>query len=165
MPAGMKLLHRVEDALLVGLLGAMIVLAGLQILLRNFFDAGLIWIDPLLRLLVLWLGLIGAAIATRQQRHIQIDLLAGRIGPRADCVLRALVAQVGGWTCLVLAWHGLRWVRHDFADGLTAFAGVPAWLAEAIVPLAFAVMGLRFLAQSIVAARELRRPGARSPGA
>ncbi len=108
-------------------------------------------------MLVLWLGLLGAMIATRRQRHIQIDLLGDRLGRRADCVLRALVAQIGGWTCLALAWFGFGWIRLDYADGVTAFAGVPAWLVESIVPLAFAVMGLRFLLQSAVAALELRR--------
>ena len=70
-------LHRAEDALLVLLLSAMIVLAATQIMLRNFFDSGFVWIDPLLRVLVLWLGLIGATVATRNNRHIRIDLLSG----------------------------------------------------------------------------------------
>ena len=36
-------LHRAEDAALALLLGAMVVLAPLQIFLRLFFDAGLPW--------------------------------------------------------------------------------------------------------------------------
>ena len=71
-----KRLHRAEDALLVLLLSAMIALASTQILLRNLFDSGFVWIDPLLRVLVLWLGLIGATVATRNNRHIRIDLLS-----------------------------------------------------------------------------------------
>ena len=162
MRAWIKLLHRVEDSLLAGLLGAMILLAGLQILLRNFFDAGLLWIDPLLRILVLWLGLLGAAVATRRDRHIRIDLLAQRLGARADRWLSACVDQVSGWTCLAVAWFSLRWVRLDYADGLTAFGAVPAWLVEAIVPAAFALIGLRFLLRSVT--RALAGPGADDAG-
>ncbi len=75
MQTWIKRLHRAEDALLVLLLSTMIVLASTQILLRNLFDSGFVWIDPLLRVLVLWLGLIGATVATRNNRHIRIDLL------------------------------------------------------------------------------------------
>ncbi len=152
MAAWIKLLHRIEDSLLAGLLGAMILLAGLQILLRNFFDAGLLWIDPLLRILVLWLGLLGAAVATRNDRHIRIDLLSRRLGAKADRWLAVATDQASGWTCLAVAWFSLRWIHLDFADGLTAFARVPAWLVESIVPVAFALMGVRFLLRSVAAA-------------
>ena len=47
-------LHRAEDALLVLLLSTMILLAGTQIVLRNMLDTGVVWIDPLLRVMVLW---------------------------------------------------------------------------------------------------------------
>ena len=152
MRAWIKLFHRIEDSLLVGLLTAMILLAGLQILLRNFFDAGLLWIDPLLRILVLWLGLLGAAVATRSDRHIRIDLLSRRLGVKTERWLSAGVDQLSGWTCLAVAWFSLGWVRLDYIDGLTAFAAVPAWLVEAIVPAAFALMGLRFVLRPLVAA-------------
>ena len=59
------LLHRVEDAVLALLLGAMILLAPLQIALRLFFNEGLTWADPLIRVLVLWVGLFGAISASR----------------------------------------------------------------------------------------------------
>ena len=55
-----RTLHRAEDAVLALLLGATIVLASLQILLRGIFGTGIGWVDPLVRVLVLWLGLLGA---------------------------------------------------------------------------------------------------------
>ncbi len=67
-------LGRLEDALLVALLGVLLLLASTQILLRNLFDAGLTWADPLLRVLVLWLGLLGAMIASRSGKHITLDV-------------------------------------------------------------------------------------------
>jgi len=49
-----------EDGILVVLLSVMILVAAAQILLRNFFDIGLSWGDQALRILVLWVGLMGA---------------------------------------------------------------------------------------------------------
>ena len=42
-----SILHKIEDALLVSLLLLMIGLAVFQIVLRNGFDAGIVWADPL----------------------------------------------------------------------------------------------------------------------
>ena len=51
------------------------MLALAQILLRNVFDIGFLWLESLLKIQVLWLALQGAMIGTRQGRHIRIDLL------------------------------------------------------------------------------------------
>ena len=55
----------VENGLLVLLLTGMILLAMLQIVLRNGWDTGLSWADPTLRVAVLWVTLLGAMAATR----------------------------------------------------------------------------------------------------
>ena len=142
-------LHRLEDGLLVVLLTGMILLAGTQILLRNLFDSGLVWIDPLLRVMVLWLGLVGATVATRHNKQITIDLLTRHFERNSARLVQALVAQVSCWTCLVIAWFGMDWIRLDYEEGVTAFAGIPAWAVEIIVPLAFALIGLRYLLLSL----------------
>ena len=60
----LALFDRVEEKMLCLLLAAMIVLACLQIFLRTAVSGGLLWIDPLLRYLVLWSGLLGAVAAS-----------------------------------------------------------------------------------------------------
>ncbi len=61
----LRIIHGFEDGLLALMVAAMIFLAGSQILLRNLFDTGFAWADPVLRLLVLWVGLLGALAASR----------------------------------------------------------------------------------------------------
>ena len=56
--------RRLEDALLVLLLSAMIGVAAAQVFLRNFFDSGLYWGDSAVRVMVLWVAMIGAMLAT-----------------------------------------------------------------------------------------------------
>ncbi|MBD3163147.1 MAG: TRAP transporter small permease subunit, partial [Candidatus Eisenbacteria bacterium] len=58
----------------------MILLSGLQVVLRNFFQIGLLWIDPLVRTLLLWVAFLGAFAAAGRARHIRIDVL-GRLLP------------------------------------------------------------------------------------
>lgn len=153
MQAWINRLHRAEDALLVVLLGTMIVLAGTQIILRNFLDSGLVWIDPMLRVLVLWLGLLGATVATRNNKHIRIDLLSKFFDRNTHRLIQSLVGQVSAWTCIVIAWSGVRWVRMDYTDGLDSLLGIPAWMLEVIVPAAFGLIGLRYFIKSVGWAR------------
>ena len=153
MQAWIKQVHRAEDALLVALLSAMILLACTQILLRNFFDSGFIWIDPILRVMVLWLGLIGATVATRNNKHIRIDLLSRYFDRNTHRLIQSIVGQVSAWTCLLVAWYGFHWIYLDYQDGLTSFAGIPAWLLEIVIPATFALIGLRYLIMSLCWAR------------
>ncbi len=139
--------------MLVVLLSSMIVLAGTQIILRNFFDSGFVWIDPILRVLVLWLGLLGATVATRNNKHIRIDLLSKFFDRNTHRLIQSLVGQVSAWTCMVIAWHGLNWIRMDYADGVDSLLGIPAWMLEVIVPAAFGLIGLRYFIKSIGWAR------------
>jgi len=144
-----KRLHRAEDALLAILLTTMILLASTQILLRNFLDSGYVWIDPILRVMVLWLGLIGATVATRANKHIRIDLLSRYFDRNTHRLIQSVVGQVSAWTCLVVAWYGFKWIHLDYLDGLTSFAGIPAWMLEVIIPATFTLIGLRYLIMSV----------------
>jgi TRAP-type C4-dicarboxylate transport system permease small subunit len=139
-------IERVEDALLVLLLSALVGLAGAQILLRNVFDSGLVWADPVVRVLVLWVALLGAMAAARQGRHITVDVLARLLPSRAAAAVRALTDVFAAVVCGALAWHGARLVATEWEAGTIAVGAVPAWVAQLIVPLGFAVIGARYLA-------------------
>lgn len=139
-----SVLKSLESALLVVILTAMIVVAGYQVVARNFFDAGILWGDSLVRVLVLWLTFVGATIASRNDEHIRIDLL-GRLFSESWQKHSRRFAHL--FTCLitgVFAWYSLQFVMLDYADGIVAFAGVPAWLCESVMPLGAAVISLRY---------------------
>lgn len=142
-------LHRFEDAVLASLLASMVLLAALQIILRNLFDEGLVWIDPLLKVMVLWLGLLGALAATREDRHITVDIvsraLPGAIRRMTYIVTRLFAATVCGF----IAWHSGRFVSMEFETGIIALGGLPLWLAEGIIPLTFALISVRFLSHAL----------------
>ena len=77
-----RILAKTETVVLVIFLGTMVVLAFLQVVLRNFFGTGLIWGDTLVRHMVLWAGFIGGALAAFEGRHISIDALTKYLSPR-----------------------------------------------------------------------------------
>jgi TRAP-type C4-dicarboxylate transport system permease small subunit len=137
-------IHRLEEALLVLLLTSMIGVAAAQVVMRNFFDSGLFWGDSAVRVAVLWVAMLGAMVASRNDGHIRIDI-AGRYLP--DGIKKSVGRMVSLFTCIVLAlfaWYSYDFVRFEYEDATLAFGVVPAWICEAIMPVGAGVMALRF---------------------
>jgi TRAP-type C4-dicarboxylate transport system permease small subunit len=133
-----------EDGLLVILLAAMVVVAGAQIVLRNLFDSSLLWADPLLRVAVLWVGMIGAMVATRSDKQISIDAVSRFLPGRWKTRVRVLTDLFTAAVAAVVAWNGYRLVIDDRAAGGVAISSVPVWVCEAVLPVAFGVIALRY---------------------
>ena len=130
-----RLLAAAETALLVILL------------LRNLADAGLAGAEPVMRVAVLWIALLGAMVATRQRRHVSVDLLSRYLapGPRRASVI--LIDGFSAAVCGLIAWHSARLVYYEYTIPTLAISAVPVWLAQAILPLGFGLIALRYLVQ------------------
>lgn len=157
LPRGVQLerglVRRIEEALLGLLLGAMIVLASLQIVLRGVFGTGIVWADPMLRALVLWVGLLGAVAASGDGRHISVDVLSRVLPERARAAVGVVTSLFTSAVSALLAWHGARFAASELRFESVAFSGIPSWLLESVIPFAFAVIALRYLR---LAAADLR---------
>lgn len=146
----------IENVLLVVGVVALIVLAAGQILLRNVFSVGIAWGDPLLRLLVLWLTLVGAVAAARDHKHIAIDAADRLLAPtlrRAVAAGRYLFTSA---ICAVLAWYSLAFVRESREFGDTLLGNWPAWWFQVVMPVAFALLAYRYLLRAALSIRTAR---------
>ena len=129
------LVNKIEDALL----------AIFQIISRNLFAEGVVWIDPLLRMLVLWVGLAGAVVATRTDHHIRIDVFTKYLPRIILPYIQRVVYLFTLSICLLIAWHAARFVYSEFEYGTIAFASVPAWVTELIIPVSFTLVAVRYI--------------------
>lgn len=155
--SSIRVLHHIEDGLLVITLLSMVLLAFSQILMRNLVGTGYTWIDPLLRIMVLWVGLLGALVATRENKHISVDVLTRMLSPRLKLLSRLLTQAFASFVSGTIAWHSGLFVIDEWNYGTVAFASVPAWIPELIIPVGFGIMALRFLLQSLSALLHLLR--------
>lgn len=146
----LKHLHRFEDWVLTFLVVFMVLLAGAQILLRNVFDSGFAWAEPVLRALVLWSAMLGAVIATREDQHIGLDFIARFVSGVKLRVARFIALAFAAVLCALMAWHSWGLVQLDREGGTEGVLGVPAWVLELILPLGFGLMALRFLIRSLL---------------
>ncbi|MFA7382789.1 MAG: TRAP transporter small permease subunit [Desulfurivibrionaceae bacterium] len=145
-----RLLERLEETVLLLLLAAMIVLACVQIALRDIWGSGLSWADPLLRVMVLWAGLLGAVVATKMDKHISIDLASHFLPKGIFCWLRVVRYLFATIVCLVLTWVAIDFVRQEALQGNgQEMAGLASWQLNLVFPIAFAGISLRFLIGSV----------------
>ncbi|HEB91385.1 MAG TPA: TRAP transporter small permease, partial [Deltaproteobacteria bacterium] len=132
----LDLLHWIEDGFLALLLGILVVLAPLQIILRNAFDAGLSWADAFLRVLVLWIALFGALAASRGNKQIAIDVVSKLLSPRPRALLEFVTGLFTAFVCFVVARYAWAFVMAEREFGAKAFGDVPAWICESAIPFA-----------------------------
>ncbi len=143
-------LARLEGGLLASLLLVMLLFSFLQVILRNFFQTGIFGVDLLLRQGLLWLGLLGASLAARGAgRHIEIDILSRALPPLWAGRVRRLTDAFAAFVCALLARASFLFISGEWEAG-SLIAGVfPAWIFQAILPIGFTLMGVRFLASAL----------------
>jgi len=144
-----NLIARVENIFIIILLTTMILLACLQIVLRNFFDTSIFWGDILLRHLVLWVGFIGASLATRENKHINIDVLSKQLSPGFKKLSQIIVNLFATLICYFLMRAGMTFIEMEAASKSILFSGLPTWVAQLIIALGFGIMMFRFFTHAL----------------
>ena len=150
-------IERVEQTLIITFLGFMILLAFLQIFLRNFFATGLDWGDPLLRNLVLWIGFLGATLATREGKHINIDVVSRWLPSLGKNVVTLFIHLFSFFICCLLTYAALKFIKNEVQMENRTFLNIPAWIPEMILPMTFGLMTFRFGLRSFKNLSEMKK--------
>jgi TRAP-type C4-dicarboxylate transport system permease small subunit len=135
----------IENSLLLVTLTVMVLMAFLQVLLRNLFSYGILWGDIFLRHLVLWVGFLGASLATRESKHISIDIMSKLFSSGKLRYIRIFIDLITAIVCFILAHAGYRFLLEEIAAGTKLFNEVPAWWFQLIIPVGFTLIGIRFI--------------------
>ena len=134
-----------EETFLCLLLTSMIILACVQIFLRFFFAGGFAWADPLLRHMVIWAGLFGAAVATKNGKHISIDIISHLLPDSCKPWLQVILNLLSAGVCSVLTYAAINFVRDEALYGGRELLHIPSWGLNLVFPLAFGIITLRFI--------------------
>jgi tripartite ATP-independent transporter DctM subunit len=139
-----KLGTRVERVLVALLLLAMVLLPAASTVSRRFSGRELPGANVLAQHITLWVGFLGALLATASNQHLALGTLevvpAG--WPRRGA--RLFGQAVSAATCALLAYASSRLVRAEWSGfGVVAFGIRVAW-SQLVMPAGFAVMALRF---------------------
>ncbi len=135
---------KLVEALLIVILIAMTGLVVGQVLLRNLFASGIAWGDIASRHMVLWVGFLGAMLATRSRKHLAIDALTRMLPRQSRNAVRIFLDALACAVSLLLAKAALDFVIGEKAMGTMLFGDVPTWYAVAIIPFGFAMIGIEY---------------------
>lgn len=92
------------EALMVLLLAAMTIIVLGNVVLRYGFGTGLVVSEELSRFLFVWLTFVGAVVIARQQMHLGVETLVGKLGPRGRLVCMILSDLTAILCCAIFFW-------------------------------------------------------------
>jgi TRAP-type C4-dicarboxylate transport system permease small subunit len=103
----LDLLTRAVEGLLVVLLGVMIVLVFGNVVLRYFFNSGMVFSEEVSRFVFMWLTLIGALVVMKDNAHLGMSSVIDRLAA-ASAALRPTCSRLRAAHCWRTA-PGSRW--------------------------------------------------------
>lgn len=132
------------------------LVVAVQLLLRGLPN-GLVWSQQMALCFLLWVGLAGASLGTRERAHVTFEL-AGKLWPRAwarwvEIAARAVAAAFTLLLAVLAAAHTREhwqeWRSSGGTAGLFEAFRVPRWAITGFLPLPFTAMALRFAAYGV----------------
>jgi C4-dicarboxylate transporter DctQ subunit len=144
-----RIIGHLEEGILALLLAAMTVLTFVQVVLRYLFNAGFVWALETTVYMFAWLILIGISYAVRVHAHIGIDFVVKAL-PRDARRIAGLIAIA---LCLLYAglmlYGSYNYIYRMYRLGAKAEdIPVARWILSIILPIGFALLGLRLLEQA-----------------
>ena len=142
---------RLEDVFCACALLAIVVLPLVEIAGRRLLGHGVPGSIDYVRHLTLWLTLLGGMAAARDGRHLCMTTTAW-IPSRWRGPTELAAVSIACTICGALAWTSLQLVLAERQSAMSLAGGVPIYVAQAILPFGFAVIGWRLAARLPTAA-------------
>ncbi len=121
----------------------MALIVASELVLRQLGGSGVPGALPLVQHLTLWLGFLGAAYAAREGKLLAIASSALFPEGRWRHAAAIFAGAVGAAVSILLARASLEMVRLDREAGGEVALGIPIWVAQLVLPVAFLVLALR----------------------
>jgi C4-dicarboxylate transporter DctM subunit len=140
-----RALVRLENLIASFALLVMVLLPLSEIVARKAFGRGIPASGPIVQHLTLWVGFLGAAIAARDGKLLALatgTLIPPGLWRRAADIL---AAAFGACAATLLAWGGWQLAASEREVGSNIGAGIPTWIAQAVLPVAFALIAVRLV--------------------
>jgi C4-dicarboxylate transporter, DctM subunit len=135
----------VETVFIVFISIAMVLIPVVEVLLRKIRGQGP-GLGPIVQHLSVWLGFIGALGATSAGKHLGLATTAFLA---QDHPLRRVARYLGGAvssvTAMMLAWASYIALKDNMVSTDHLPGGIPEWWGGVIVPVAFALICVRFI--------------------
>lgn len=131
-------------------------LAGAVALILFAFPNGLVWGPSISLACMLWIGFLGASLATYDKRHLALEmgekLWPARLAPLVQRLAKLAAVGMCGFLLVLslisLDDHYAGWILNRLTGNLGP-TPIPKWIVFLIFPYTFAVMSARFFGQAL----------------
>ncbi|HLJ21546.1 MAG TPA: TRAP transporter small permease subunit, partial [Stellaceae bacterium] len=137
--------RRAENGLAAAALALMALLPAIEPALRTLFAVGIPGTTGYVENLTLWVAYLGAMVASREHRHLDLSTGMLSFSSKVKPAATQFVAFLSTAVAVGLFWASFQFVRSEASEPLRIGGWLPIAAAEAILPIAFAAMSLRFV--------------------
>jgi C4-dicarboxylate transporter DctM subunit len=137
--------HGAENVVVSLALGVMVILPLAEAGLRRTFHLSIPACTSIVQHMVLIVGMLGGAIAARENRLISLSNFGERFSGLLKNIARVFTGGVSAVICGFLGLAALQFVQSEREAGTTLVSRIPLWFVECVLPIGFAVIALRVL--------------------
>jgi tripartite ATP-independent transporter DctM subunit len=138
-----RILRNGENLIVTLALAIMVLLPLAEALLRKLFHTGISGASAIVQHLVLVVGMLGGAVAARDGRLLSLStvrvFLKGRWKAAAIVFSGAIAVTVSLFLCVASA----QYISFTRPAGKVLAYGVPVWVVQLVLPVAFALIAIR----------------------
>ena len=143
----LKLLdEKLEEVFLVIILIAAVIIVAMQVVTRYILKVPLPWSEEIARYLFLWLTWVGASYATKERKHVSIDLVYEKLPAGGQMICKIITNIIWVIFLFMMARLSLKLTMSVASGGQVATgSGIPMWVPYASIPTGMTLMTIRLL--------------------
>lgn len=116
----MKYVHKFEELFGSVILGAMTIITFLAAINRFTFSFPMPWSEEIVKFLVMWMTMIGAALGVGRNEHVGIDVFVERFPKKLQFVIAQIMNLAGIAFSVVFCYIGYLMVAKQYTQKSTA---------------------------------------------
>ena len=123
-----------------------VVSVTVDVVLRYFFKAPLIWAVEINENNLLYITFLATAWVLRREGHVKVELVLARLDPRAQNLVDLITSIIGVLICLVVTWYGSLVTWRDFQAGAfqPTIMRIPNAYILFIIPVGTFLLSIQF---------------------
>lgn len=124
----------VEEVVSIGALALIVSFVSVQVFYRYVLSSGILWMDEVVTNLMVLMVMFGAALATRNKVHTDLQVLVGNSPPKVAMAIRIFATLVIGVFLLILIYYSALHA-YNSRNLTTIMLDVPLWATYGLIPL------------------------------
>lgn len=142
-----KILSNAENILIsLGIITSALIIFT-NVVLRYFFNSGLVWAEEFTRYSIIWITFIGGSVAVRNGAHLSVSAFVDSLKTKLHKYILTIFAYLVSisFTSFLFIWGGSLTLKIKETNQLTPAMEMPTYLIYLAIPIGGLLMTIRFI--------------------